>query len=629
MNNDVSGWVNGSLANYGWMIYDYPGSAYTARKFDSRQGTNPPQLQISYYKPLGATCGANSECGTGACTNSHCCNTFSCPAQNECQSSPPVCGGSGTCSNPAKGDGTACSSDGDPCTVDECITGSCQHPAGNNGAVCTDDGNPCTSDVCNGSAASPGGCTHPAGNNGAACPDDGNPCTSDVCSGGGCSHPGGNNGASCNDNNACTQTDTCSGGGCVGSSPVACPAIDECHTAGTCDPSTGVCSTPAKADGTGCTADANPCTLDECLSGVCSHPAGNAGAACTDDGNACTNDQCNGSSATCQHPAKTSGTACTADTNPCTLDQCDGAGNLRAPPRKCRAVSAARRAARVQGGPASRRSLRRATVRAPRVRRRARWAALARSAPAPCARVGAPRTRIARRAISVSAASARRRAPTVTRSAAARTTTARAATAWTAIAATRRAPAAPRIARRAASRASTVSALRFRRTPRVGSRTVCATPPTPATERAPFASTRRRRAVLHVRTTATNAPSTSATAPKTRASTRARPTARGAPTTGTSARRTRVRPALVAIRPGMRALPVEVSVALATSSRNVRGRARRVPRTPSWPPPRRAGRRHARPASRRMPQTVPATDRLALRRRPRPVLLTCAARTRV
>src|ERR1700675_787379 len=52
------------------------------------------------------------------------------------------------------------------------------------------------------------------------------------------------NGTSCNDRNACTQTDTCQAGTCVGSKPIVCTASDQCHTAGTCNPSTSVCSNP-------------------------------------------------------------------------------------------------------------------------------------------------------------------------------------------------------------------------------------------------------------------------------------------------------------------------------------------------------------------------------------------------
>ena len=77
------------------------------------------------------------------------------------------------------------------------------------------------------------------------------------------------NGASCNDGNACSQTDTCQSGACIGASPVVCVASDQCHDAGACDPGTGACSDPAKADGASCS-DGNDCTAsDTCQSGAC------------------------------------------------------------------------------------------------------------------------------------------------------------------------------------------------------------------------------------------------------------------------------------------------------------------------------------------------------------------------
>ena len=49
------------------------------------------------------------------------------------------------------------------------------------------------------------------------------------------------NGTSCDDGNACTQTDTCQAGSCLGSDPVVCTASDACHSAGTCNTTTGSC----------------------------------------------------------------------------------------------------------------------------------------------------------------------------------------------------------------------------------------------------------------------------------------------------------------------------------------------------------------------------------------------------
>src|SRR5262249_47735324 len=56
-------------------------------------------------------------------------------------------------------------------------------------------------------------------------------------------------------------TDLCAG--------VTCTAEDSCHDAGTCNPQTGICSNPVKADGASCN-DGNSCTQgDVCSAGVC------------------------------------------------------------------------------------------------------------------------------------------------------------------------------------------------------------------------------------------------------------------------------------------------------------------------------------------------------------------------
>src|SRR4051812_47723292 len=52
-------------------------------------------------------------------------------------------------------------------------------------------------------------------------------------------------GTVCDDGNACTQADACQSGRCVGSDPIVCTAVDQCHGAGVCNPSTGTCSNPA------------------------------------------------------------------------------------------------------------------------------------------------------------------------------------------------------------------------------------------------------------------------------------------------------------------------------------------------------------------------------------------------
>jgi hypothetical protein len=84
-----------------------------------------------------------------------------------------------------------------------------------------------------------------------------------------CSTPNAPDGTSCTDNNACTPGDMCQNGSCQAGTLKVCTAQDQCHTAGTCDLATGVCSNPAKPDGTVCN-DNKTCTdSDVCTGGQC------------------------------------------------------------------------------------------------------------------------------------------------------------------------------------------------------------------------------------------------------------------------------------------------------------------------------------------------------------------------
>jgi RHS repeat-associated protein len=208
-----------------------------------------------------------------------------------------------------------------------------------------DDGNPCTADACDPVA----GVTHTpvaAGtscSNGDACDGaevcdaagscvEGTPVTcssSDQChdvgtcnpATGVCSNPAKADGSSCSDGDACTQTDTCQTGACVGGNPVTCAASDQCHDAGTCNPATGVCSNPAKPDGTACP-DGTVCNgAETCSSGTCASGT----PLVLDDGNPCTADACN-PVAGVSHTPVTAGTSCT-DFDFCNGSElCDAAG---------------------------------------------------------------------------------------------------------------------------------------------------------------------------------------------------------------------------------------------------------------------------------------------------------------
>jgi Right handed beta helix region len=129
-------------------------------------------------------------------------------------------------------------------------------------------------------------------------------------------------GTACDDGNSCTQTDTCQSGTCIGGNLKGCPASDQCHDTGSCDPATGQCSDPPKPDGSACD-DGNACTrTDTCQSGVC---VGSDPVTCTPLGSCQTSD-CDPATGQCVVGNKPNGTACD-DGNSCTEhDACqDGA----------------------------------------------------------------------------------------------------------------------------------------------------------------------------------------------------------------------------------------------------------------------------------------------------------------
>src|SRR5205807_1586935 len=125
----------------------------------------------------------------------------------------------------------------------------------------------------------------------------------------------------CNDGNSCTRVDTCQNGVCVGGSPVNCFAQDQCHDVGTCDPGTGTCSNPVKANGTGCN-DGDSCTLtDRCQDGVC---VGANPVTCSASDQCHVAGACNPATGICSNPPAADGSACN-DGNACTqTDRCQG-----------------------------------------------------------------------------------------------------------------------------------------------------------------------------------------------------------------------------------------------------------------------------------------------------------------
>lgn len=160
--------------------------------------------------------------------------------------------------------GSPCTSDGNPCTVDECdgSTTACQHPVGNAGAVCRASAGTCDpQETCSGSSP-----TCPADiltGAGAPCTSDSNPCTLDQCNGTNpaCQHPPGNTGAvgrasagTCDPQETCTGASAACPGDILTSAGVECRAASgTCDVAESCTGSSPNCPTDGvKANGTLC-----------------------------------------------------------------------------------------------------------------------------------------------------------------------------------------------------------------------------------------------------------------------------------------------------------------------------------------------------------------------------------------
>lgn len=331
-------------------------------------GTNPVQCTSApqchdpgVCDPATGTCSyaikaAGSSCvDSNPCTQNDTCNASGtcisgtptvCPTPDQCHD-PGVCDTStGACSNPPKAEGTSCN-DGDACTQgDQCHSGSCV------GSTVTQ----CPGDACHDAGtcdSSTGLCNNPVKGDGTAC-DDGSFCTqgdtcqsgtctptttvtctaSDQCHNAGtcdpatgaCSNPAKSNGSGCSDNDACTVGDSCQSGLCTAGTPVVCAPLDTCHTAGTCDPGTGLCSNPTQPDGTSCN-DGNACTQsDSCQLGTCT---GTNPVVCTPLDQCHDQGTCDPATGTCDNPNKPLGSPCNdgltcTDNDTCTNGVCGG-----------------------------------------------------------------------------------------------------------------------------------------------------------------------------------------------------------------------------------------------------------------------------------------------------------------
>ncbi|MDX2024714.1 MAG: hypothetical protein SF187_31010 [Deltaproteobacteria bacterium] len=321
--------VDGQCRGQNPVVCTASDQCHVAGSCDPQTGacSNPP-------KPNGATCNDGNACTqTDACQNGSCTggNPITCTAASQCHNVGTCNPQTGTCSTPTKANGTTCN-DGNTCTqTDSCQSGLC---GGGNPITCVALDQCHAAGVCDGKS---GTCSNPAKANGTTC-NDGNACTqADTCQTGACqganpvvctaqdschdvgvcdpakgtcSTPAKADGTTCNDGNACTRADVCSGGSCKGGNPVVCVAQDQCHVAGACDATTGTCSNPAAADGTTCN-DGLVCTsADKCNQGTCT-----GAAVVCNDGIACTADACVEAQGGCTVDKSTCGCTKDADCN--------------------------------------------------------------------------------------------------------------------------------------------------------------------------------------------------------------------------------------------------------------------------------------------------------------------------
>jgi hypothetical protein len=295
----------------------------------------------------GGSCSKDGDCGGAHCVSGICCAS-ACDAPPGCKvAQGATCSGGEHCVYGTNAsDGTSCD-DGDHCTQsDSCHAGECTGTA----VTCT------ASDQCHLAGTcdlSTGACSNPAATDGTTC-SDGDACTpSDTCqsgqctpgqaisctasgpchlagtcnpSTGVCSDPLAQDGASCSDGNACTQTDTCQSGQCAPGQAITCTASDQCHDAGTCDTTTGQCSNPPKSGTPACN-DGDACTLnDTCQNGTCT---GSSSVVCTALDQCHGVGTCNSSTGVCSNPVSTGATCndnvfCTVGETCNSSGQCTG-----------------------------------------------------------------------------------------------------------------------------------------------------------------------------------------------------------------------------------------------------------------------------------------------------------------
>ena len=151
---DVQGFLSNAFPDHGWMLWS--GTAQEFVDFTSRETSTPPRLVLTVQR-----------CSPALCDDGNSCTVDTCNATAQCVYT-------------QASNGTACN-DGNACTqVDACRAGAC---VGESQVICTAHDQCHQAGVCN---PATGSCSQPASPDGTAC-NDGNACTGgDVCMAGAC-----------------------------------------------------------------------------------------------------------------------------------------------------------------------------------------------------------------------------------------------------------------------------------------------------------------------------------------------------------------------------------------------------------------------------------------------------------
>jgi MYXO-CTERM domain-containing protein len=220
--------------------------------------------------PNGSKCAAPAACVSGFCVDGVCCNA-ACGGgvATDCQSclGAMTGGADGTCGTVIATADYTCRTASGPCDVAGVCTGSATTcPADSS----LPNGTPCGAGMVCSTGACSAACFIGGALFAATAANPANACQACAPATSTTSWSNASDGAPCNDGNPCTQTDACMAGVCTGSNSVVCTASDDCHTAGVCQMSNGICTNPAISDGT-------PCATGACVAGVCT-PTADAGA---------------------------------------------------------------------------------------------------------------------------------------------------------------------------------------------------------------------------------------------------------------------------------------------------------------------------------------------------------------